>query len=241
MNRSFLLLLSLFLVLGLSCPLLAQDGGRATVKVGKVSVALKAPEGLSRVDGLSPAADAYVRSLEPKFKLQILALYADKNEWKKFTEAVKNGRPTAIPPMAMICVPRKMAKKSYDPKAVRKEFKKYSNWFSAAANNRPMAAVLTGQANSKLKEYMGVDLDFKYKTGAHTRKVSETSNSISLASRVSFKINGRVTDGILTATSLAVGDKLVFSGYFQEASSVEKRDEAVARAVQWRGDLNASQ
>lgn len=230
--------LALLLVIAFSSGALAQ-GDR--VKVGKVSVGLTAPDGLSRVDGLVPEADAYIGTVARKFKLQILAVYADKSEWKKFTAAVKSGRATSIPPLALICVPSKMAKKSYSAKDVRKEFKKYVNWFGLAANTKPMAAVLTSQANAKLKEYMGRDLDFKYKTGPHTRKVSETSNSLSLASRVSFKINGQVSDGILTATSMSVGDKLVFSGYFLEAASPEKRDEAIAQAVQWRGSLSAAQ
>ena len=241
-NRGIWPFLTLLVVVFLAVPAMAQEEEKTgKVRVGKVSLSLKGPQGLSRVDGLSPEADAYIRKLEPKFKLQVLAVYADKNEWKKFSRAARSGQAVSIPRMALICVPRKMANKSYNIKAVRKEFKKYDNWFGVAANNRPMAAVLTRQANSKLKEFMGVDLDFKYKTGPHTRKVSETSNSISLASRVSFKVNGKVTDGILTATSMAVGDKLIFTGYFDEASSDGQRDEIIARSIQWRSALNSAQ
>lgn len=241
-NNIILPLLALFLSLTFVGPAMTQAGGGSDkAKVGKVSVTLKGPAGLNRVDGLSPEADAYIKKLEPKFKLQVLAIYADKSEWIKFSQTVKSGKAASIPRLAIICVPRKMANKSYNLKALRKEFKKYDNWFGLAANNRPMAAILTGQANSKLKEYMGVDLDFKYKTGPHTRKVSETSNSISLASRVSFNVNGRVSDGILAATSLAIGDKLIFTGYFDEASTSEKRDEVIAKSIEWRGELSAAQ
>ena len=236
-SRLFLAGLTLAVILALSWPAEAQD----KVKLGNVTVSLKAPAGLVRVDGLMPQADAYIKTLEPKFKLQILAFYADKNDWKKFVENVAAGKPASIPRLAMICVPRKMAKKKYDTKDLRKEFKSYSNWFSVGANNRPTAALLTRQANSKLKEIMGLDLDFKYQIGSHTRKISETGNSLSLAVLSSFKVNGKTTGGLLCATALGVGDKIIYSGYFEEGGSSAKLDEIIAKAVQWRSALNSAQ
>lgn len=233
----------LMLSLALACIAVFYGPAEALDKarVGKVSVHLEAPEGLARVDGLAPAADDYIKKLEPKFKLKILAVYADANDWKTFVETVKNGQAASIPRLAMICVPQKMGRKKFDVKSIRKEFKAYASWFGLAANNRPTAAILTSQANSKLREIMGVDLNFIYKIGPHTRVISETSNSISMAARTSFKINGKTTEGLLCATALGVGDKLIYSGYFEEAGTNEKRDEVIAKAVQWRGQLNSAQ
>lgn len=241
MKNIFKTCLILSLALAYIMAFYSQAEALDKASVGNVSVNLAAPEGLARVDGLAPAADAYIKKLEPKFKLRILAVYADKNDWKTFAEKVENGQEASIPRLAMICVPQKMGRKKFNVKAIRKEFKTYASWFSLAANNRPTAVILTSQANSKLKEIMGVDLNFIFKTGPHTRVISETSNSISMAARTSFKINSKTTEGLLCATALGVSDKLIYSGYFEEAGSSEKRDEVIAKAIQWRGQLNSAQ
>ncbi|MDR1044466.1 MAG: hypothetical protein LBP33_05015 [Candidatus Adiutrix sp.] len=214
----------------------AQKQGQAAV--GSVTVTLAPPDSLSPVTGLEPGADAYIKKLEPKFKLQVLGLYAKPAEWKKFTAAAAAGRPAAIPGFAMICVPSKMATKSYDNKKARREFKRYLNWFTAAANNRPMAGLLTSQGNKKLKEYMGVDLGFKFRTGEFTKKISESSNSLTLGALVSFNVFGQPSEVYLTATSLQIGDKLVFLAFFEQSGSPEKMAETRAKSLAWRDGLS---
>ncbi len=236
------ILLAALLLLG-SFPAWAQNATPA-VKVGNIEVGLTGPEGLKRVDGLNPRADAYIKSLEPKFKFKVLALYAEPKEWNKFVADAEAGRPSSIPRFAMIGVPSRMAKKSYDFKKIRKEFKKYDNWFSLAANNRATAALLTAQGNKKLKEFLGVDINFKFRSGNFTRKFSETTNSISMGALVGFNVHKRASDVYLTATSLAVGDKLVFMAYFDQSGPPAELTEIQARSLLWRAkmsDLNAGQ
>ena len=206
--------------------------------VGKVTVKLTGPEGLKRVDGLDAEVEAYIKNVEPKFKLQVLALYADPKEWNAFVANVKDKKEASIPKFAMICVPRKMAKKSFTDAAVRKENKRYANWFSLVANNRPMAAVLTSQGNAKLKEYLGVDIGFKFKTDDFTKKFAETSNSLSLGAQVSFNIFGKTSQVFLTATSLQVADKLIFLGYFENSGPADKLAEIQAKTIAWRSEVN---
>ena len=235
----WLILLLTFLFHGQSW---AQNSRQAAV--GGVTVTLASPEGLSRVGGLDPKADAYIKKLEPKFKLQVLELYGHPQEWKKFTAAAGAGQPAAIPSFAMICVPSKMASKSYDNKKARKEFKRYLNWFTAAANNPPMAKLLTSQGNKKLKEYMGVDIGFKFRTGEYTKKISESSNSLTLGALAGFNVFGRPSEVYLTVTSLQVGDKLVFLAFFEKSGPPEKLADTQAKTLAWRSSmsgLNAGQ
>jgi hypothetical protein len=180
----------------------------------------------------------------PKFKLKVLALYADQAEWPKFIGQVEAGRPTALPRFAMLCVTDKMPKKKYDSPAMRKEFSRYNQWFSLAANNRPLAALLTSQGNRKLKEIMGLDIGFKFKTDDYTKKLAETSSSLTLGARVSFNLYGQGSEVYLTATALGVGDKLVFMAYFENTGPAEKMAGVEAKTLAWRDEmsrLNAGQ
>jgi len=243
LKRLYLLpILALILALGLPSAGLAQKSpaqptGQAAV--GKVNVKLLAPEGLKRVDGLNPEVDAYIKKVEPKFKLNVLALYADPKEWDAFVANVKGNKGASIPKFAMICVPRKMAKKSFTDAAVRKEHKRYANWFSLVANNRPMAAVLTSQGNAKLKEFLGVDIGFKFKTDEFTKKFAETSNSLSLGAQVSFNVFGKTSKVFLTATSLQVADKMIFLAYFENSGPPDKLAEIQAKTIAWRSGVNS--
>ncbi len=209
------------------------------VLVGQVPVVLAAPAGLTRVDGQDQKVDEYVKTLEPKFKLTVLALYAEPAQWKKFVDAVAARQPASIPRMAMICMPSKMPKKSFDAMAMRKEQRSYASWFSLAANNRPMAALLTSQGNAKLKEKLGVDLDFKFKTDDFTQKFAETSNSISFGSQVSFKVFGQVSQVFLTTTSLGVSDKMIYLAYFEESGPADALRGIQSKSLTWRDDLSS--
>lgn len=218
------------IVLALSTNAMGAD----VAQVGKVSVKLVAPEGLVRVDGRNAQADAYIKKLEPKFKLKVLALYAKADEWDKFVAAAGAGQPASIPRFAMTCVPSKMPKKSFTDKAVRQEFKRYASWFSMAANNQPMAALLTAQGNKKLREYMGVDIGFKFNPGDNTKKISETSNAITFGAEVDFKVFGKPSKIYLTATSLQISDKMIFMAYFENRESTKNIVEIQSRAIAWR-------
>jgi len=243
-KSKYILFLALLMPLLLPLPAQAQSKNSASVEIGKVIVSLIGPEGLSRVDGGNAKADAYIKTLEPKFKLRVLGLYADPGQWKAFVDDASAGRPAAIPRFAMICVPAKMPRKSYDPAKMRKEFKKYDNWFSLAANNRVTAALLTSQGNKKLKEYMGVDIDFKFRSGDYSKKFSESSNSISVGALVSFNVHKKASDVYLTVTSLGIGDKLVFLAYFENSGPPEKLAQIQAASLMWRqrvSELNAGQ
>lgn len=241
MTKSYWVLL--LLILGLAffgAPVQAKKTADLPneVLVGKVPVVLAAPEGLTRVDGQDRAVDEYVKSLEPKFKLTVLALYAEPVAWKNFTTEVAARRPASIPRLAMICVPAKMPKKSFTTVAMRQEQRRYANWFSLAANNRPMAALLTSQGNAKLKEKLGVDLDFQFKTDDFTQKFAETSNSISFGSQVSFNVFGQVSKVFLTTTSLGVDDKMVYLAYFEESGSADKLRSIQSRTLAWRDEVS---
>ncbi|UQZ88065.1 hypothetical protein C4J81_02075 [Deltaproteobacteria bacterium Smac51] len=202
--------------------------------IGTLTLVMAAPAGMTRVDGKYPAADEYIKSLEPKFKLRVLAIYADPAEWKSFVEAVAAHKPASIPRYAMICVPKKMAKKSFTAKTAEKELKRYASWFSFAANNGVVAKTLTSKGNAKLTEKMGVDIGFKFLTDKFTKKFDDNRNSLSLGARVSFNVFGQRSEVFLTATSLQVADKLVFLAYFENSGPDDKMQSIKANSLNWR-------
>jgi hypothetical protein len=135
-----------------------------------------------------------------------------------------------------------MLKKNYDQARLRQEFARYENWFSLAANNRPLAALLTMQGNRKLTEVMRVDIGFEFKLDQFTRKFDQSSDSLSAGAKVGFNVFGQPSQVFLTVTALAVGDKIVFLAYFekdgQEIKGIQNR------AIAWRKNmsrLNADQ
>lgn len=203
-------------------------------KVGQVAVHLVAPAGLDRVDGTEPTADAYLKKIEPKLKIKVLAIYAVTSEWKKFVQAIKNGQPVAIPRLALICVPQKMPKKSFDLKKLLREHRKFSEWFSLAANNRPMTLLLSSHGNKKLEEILGVNLDFNVKHDKYTQKFASGSSFMSIGTGVSFNIFGQTSTIYLTATSQAVGDKMIFLGYVEAMDSSKVVESIQTQALSWR-------
>lgn len=242
-NISLLIAFSLLLALVPAGPALAQKKVDEAA-VGSVSVTLAPPEGLARVDGLNAQADAYIKKVAPKLKLNVLAVYAEPKEWKKFVEAASAGQPAALPRFAMICTTRKMAKKKFKGQDLRKEHRGYARWFELAAGNRPMAALLTSQGNKKLKEILGTDIGFEFKTGKDTKKIAETSSSLTLGARLMFRIFGQASDVYLTATSLGVGDKIIYLGYFEKYGASDQVAGVQARSLAWRdrmSGLNADQ
>lgn len=235
---SLLIAFSLLLGLILTGPAAAQKK-EDKAALGSVTVTLAAPEGLIRVDGLNAQADAYINKVAPKLKLNVMAVYAEPKEWKHFVEAASAGKPSALPRFAMICTTRKMAKKKFDPQALRKEHRGYARWFELAADNRPMAALLTSQGNKKLKEILGTDIGFEFKVGKDTKKIAETSSSLTLGARLLFKIFGQASDVYLTATSLGVGDKIIYLGYFEKYGSSDQVAGVQAKSLAWRDRMNS--
>jgi len=239
--KKTLLLIALTLGLALAGSASAQKKEAPTnkAKLGSVTVTLAPPEGLFRVDGQSPQADAYIKKAAAKLKIDVLAVYADPKEWKTFVEAASAGKAAALPRFAMIGTTRKMAKKKFKPEALRKENRSYVRWFEMVSSNRPMAAVLTSQGNKKLKEILGTDIGFQFKVGADTKKIAETSSSVTLGARVLFKIFGQSSDVYLTATSLGVGDKIVYLAYFEKYGPPDQVAGIQAKSLAWRDQMNS--
>ena len=234
--------LALVLVLSAGQAEAAAKARSNQAKLGQVTVSLAGPEGLARVDGQNSKADAYIQETAPKLKFQVLGLYAYAREWDSFVAAAARRRPAAMPRFALVGTTRNMSKKNYDPMRIRKEFARYENWFSLAANNRPLAALLTKQGNRKLSEVMGVDIGFEFKVDQFTRKFDQSSDSLSVGAKVSFNIFGQPSQVFLTVTALAVGDKIVFLAYFENDG--RKIQGIQNQAIAWRQNmsrLNAAQ
>ena len=211
-------------------------------RLGNVTVTLAGPDGLARVDGRRPQADAYVKKTAPKLKFQVMALYADPGEWAAFTAAAAAGRPAAMPRFALLGTTMNMPNKHFDQKSLRQELTRYEKWFSLVAGNRPLAALLTRQGNKKLAEVMGVDIGFEFKVDQFTRKFDQSSDSLSMGAKVGFNIFGQPSQVFLTATAQAVGDKIVYMAYFEKEGQEVKTIQE--RAKKWRqtvARLNADQ
>jgi hypothetical protein len=211
-------------------------------QLGEVTVSLNGPEGLTRVDGQKPRADAYIKKTAPKLKFQVMAIYADSKEWSSFVAAAAGRRPAAMPRLAIIGTTMSMPRKNYDPAKFRRELARYEHWFNLAASNKPLAALLTRQGNRKLTEVMGVDIGFEFKVDQFTRKFGQGSDFLSLGAKVAFNIFGQPSQVFLTVTALAVGDKIVFLAYFEKED--RKIQDIQNRANAWRqamARLNADQ
>jgi len=204
-------------------------------QVGEVTVTLAGPVGLARVDGLKAQADAYIEKTAPKLKLKVMALYADIEEWGRFVTAAAGGQPAAVPRFALLCTTTAMPKKHYDQKSLRRELTRYEKWFSLAAGNKILAALLTRKGNRKLTEIMGVDIGFEFKVDQFTRKFDQSGDSLSLGAKVAFKVFGQPSQVFLTATAQAVGDKIVFLAYFEKDGP--EINEIQERAKNWRQNL----
>ena len=214
------------------------EAAKAEALVGEVPVNLLEPEGLVRVDGLCPEADNFIFSLRERFKLKVLAVYANPDEWRYFVSGVVNKEPRALPRVAIISVTTKMDGKSYDKKSAAKERKKHNNMVSLAINTRPLTAIFSNRANAKLRQKLGVDLRFKYLgLGEHVGKFDENDRSVSYSVLASLAINGRQTDSFVPASSLRVGDKLVFLAWVEPDRDPARITQAKARTLDWVNEM----
>jgi hypothetical protein len=213
---------------------MAMETVEERVLVGEVPVNLLEPEGLVRVDGLCQEADEFVSSLQERFKLKVLAIYADPDQWRDFVTGVVNKEPMAVPRMALITVTTKSHRKSYDKKAAAKERRRLNNMVSLAINTRPLVSIFSKKANSKLKEKLGVDLSFKYKgQGEFVGKFDENDRSVSYSVLASMDINGRRTENFVTASVLRISDKLVFLAWVEPDRSPDLIVQAKSRVLGW--------
>ncbi|MDR1545581.1 MAG: hypothetical protein LBU12_02460 [Deltaproteobacteria bacterium] len=205
--------------------------------VGSVEVNLVKPEGLSRVDGLCPEADAFILSLVDRFKLKVLAVYADPDQWRHFAEGLAAGAPRAIPRTAVAATTVKMAGKSYDAKGVAKEKRRFNNWVSLAVNTRPLARLFSSKANKKLTSKLGRDLQFGYRTGQNVGKFNETAKSVSYGVLVSMTLFGLSSDVFATAAALNVGDKFIFLTWIEPDQAQSSIERAKISSLTWLGRL----
>lgn len=209
--------------------------------VGKVEVILVAPEGLVRVDGTNPVADAFLEKYEPEFKIKVLAIYAEAAQWATFAEALNNGKPMPLPRVALICIPVKMPKKSFGLKKLLREHRKFAQWFSFAANTRPATLFISSLGNEKLEKILGIDIGFEVEHDEYTVKFAGGSSYLSIGTGLSFDIYGQTSNIYLTATSQAIEDKMIFLGYGDTTGSEEVIKSIQTRALNWRKTLVEAQ
>jgi hypothetical protein len=211
------------------------DGDSAVV--GTLQLSLIPPQGLVRVDGLCPEADDFMFSLQERFKLRVLAVYAETDQWRHFVEGLANGEPRKIPSVAIISVTTKMEKKSYDAKASAKERRRYGNLVSLAVNTRILAAIFANRANAKLADKLGRDLDFSYRVGKYAGKFAESERSISFSVLTSLYLFGLRADSFVTASALSVGDKFVFLAWVDPDRSPEGIELTKAKSLSWLNEI----
>jgi hypothetical protein len=213
---------------------MALETPGASVMVGMVPVNLLGPEGLARVDGLCPEADEFILSLRERFKLKVLAVYADEAQWRDFVAAVARREPRALPRLAIVSVTTRMDGKSYDNKAAAKERRKFNNMVSLAINTRPLTAIFSNRANAKLRDKLGVDLRFKYLGhGENVGKFDENERSVSYSVLASLDLFGQATESFVTLSALRVGDKFVFLAWVEPDRDLGLIGSAKARTLSW--------
>jgi hypothetical protein len=205
--------------------------------VGQVEITLIGPAGLERVDGLDPSADKFIASLVERFKLRVLALYAEPESFKYFASGLVAGQPRTIPRLAMITVPTRMDKKSYDEKAIAKEKRRYREWYSLAINTRPLAWYFGSKANDKLSEKLGVNVNFSYMTGKETRRFDEKDRSLSFSVLSSMELYGAKTDFFVTASMVNVADKLIFLSWVEPGQSPDVLTLIRTESLKWLDEM----
>jgi hypothetical protein len=219
---------------------MALETAEAKVLVGEVPVVLFEPEGLVRVDGMCPEADEFILSLRERFKLKVLAVYAEEAQWRDFVSGVSRKEPRALPRLAIVSVTIKMDGKSYDNKAAAKERRKFNNMVSLAINTRPLTAIFSNRANAKLRDKLGVDLRFSYRgKGEHVGKFDENERSVSYSVLASLDIYGKVTDSFVTLSALRVGDKFLFLAWIEPDRDAGLIGAAKTRTLDWVREMGA--
>ncbi|MDR1085502.1 MAG: hypothetical protein LBP22_11785 [Deltaproteobacteria bacterium] len=212
---------------------------KLTAQVGEIEIKLVGPQNMKRVDGLNPAADQFIASMVDRFKLRVLAVYAEPQSFLNFADGLSTGQGRTIPRMAMITVPSRMDKKSYDEKAVNKEKRRYREWYSLAINTRPIAWFFARKANTKLSEKLGLDVNFTYLTGRDTRRFDEKDRSLSFCVLSSMELYGAKTDFFMTASMVNVADKLIFLSWVEPSQSPDSILNSRNESLKWLDEMAA--
>jgi hypothetical protein len=209
------------------------------VPIGTLSFSETAPEGMVSVLGKDPTADAFLASLDEKFKLVVIGAYAKEKDFEDFTRAMKSGEFMPIPNIALVTIPRKMPEKSFDGKAALKEIKRYVSWFTLATNTGAIALGFEVSANSSLTKKLGRNFEFAYRTGKHTKIFNQTPTSLSAGVLTSLTINGKRSDNYVALSAFQVGDKFVFISMVGLDRSQEGVDRVRAEILAWKNKLAA--
>ncbi|MDR2368625.1 MAG: hypothetical protein LBF58_11060 [Deltaproteobacteria bacterium] len=214
---------------------MAEPGER--VVIGEQPIEILQPDGLVKVNGLYPEADEFIESLKKRFKLNVLAVYANKQEWEVFVKGLAKGQPRMVPTLAIISSTTRMVKENYDKKGVAKERRHLNNMVTLAINTKPISVLMSKKANDKLTEKLGKDLGFSYAVNKEVGKYSEDERSISFALMTSVKLNGLRTDSFVTASALNVGNKFIFLTWFNPDRSPNGINELKAKNAAWLSQL----
>jgi hypothetical protein len=201
--------------------------------VGQVKVELVGPAGLDRVDGLNPAADAFIESLKELFKLRVLAVYAEPQAYENFASGLASHNGRSIPRLGIITATTRMEKKSYDAKGLIKEKRRYRERFSLAINTRPLAWLFGRKANKKLEEKLGLNVGFSYKTSQETGRFDERDRSLSFSVLATMTFYDVKSDFLLAASVLNVGDKLVYVAWVEPFIGPESLTKARSANLGW--------
>jgi hypothetical protein len=205
--------------------------------IGALSFSETMPDGMVSVLGKDPSADAFLKSLDEKFKLVVIGAYAKEKEFEEFVSAMKGGEFMPIPNIALVTIPRKMPEKSFDGKAALKEIKRYVSWFTLATNTGAIALGFEVQANSSLTKKLGKNFGFSYRTGKHTKIFNQTPTSLSAGVLTSVNLNGGRSDNYVALTTFQVGDKFVFLSMVGLDRSQEGVDKVRAEILAWRNKI----
>jgi hypothetical protein len=233
----FWLIAATGLVWLLSGEVMATEEAPDKAFVGQQEVGLVQPDGLVKVNGLCPEADEFIGSLRERFRLNVLAVYADPDQWRIFVNGLAKGQPRAVPAMAIVSSTVRMENRSYDPKGVAKERRHLNNMVGLAINTKPLSVLMSGRANKKLAEKLGQDIGFSYAIGKGVGRFAETDRSISFALMTSARLFGLRTDSFVSATALNVGDKFVYLTWFNPDRSQEGIDRLKARSIAWLEEM----
>ncbi|MDR1657163.1 MAG: hypothetical protein LBT47_06350 [Deltaproteobacteria bacterium] len=217
----------------------AEEPGGNRAMVGSVEVSLIGPEGLIKVDGQCPEADQFIELIKERFKLRVLAMYADPEQWQYFVDGLAVKEPRSIPPLAAIGVTTRMDGKSYDDKRAAKERRKLNNLVSLAINTRPLVSIFGNRANAKLREKLGLDLGFRYQgLGEFVGKFDENDRSVSYSVLASSNLYGQKNENFVTLTALRVSDKFIYLAWIDPDRTSEGISQTKTRTLNWVRQMN---
>ncbi|MDR1314566.1 MAG: hypothetical protein LBQ12_12970 [Deltaproteobacteria bacterium] len=214
--------------------------GSSVGHVGDFDVNLIPPEGMAPVFGLCAAGDRFLYQMNERFKLVVLAAYADPDLYRDFCEAMVKGEYRQVPNIALVSVPRRMSERSYDGPRTAKEIKRYVSWFSLGTNTRLIAVGLENRANAALTKKLGTDLDFTYRLGDASRVFHRTPSSLGIGVLASFKLGGGRSDNYVAAAVYQMADKLIFLSMVGQDQSGQGVEATRGQLLGWGRVMSAA-